>query len=266
MNDRIDRVFRGDQRLRVMTHVVAGYPDMESCEEVMHCMIRNKVDMIEVQIPFSDPLADGEAIMRANQKALDQGTTPGDCFDLVARVTKESDTPVLFMTYANIPYRMGMERFVSKASQAGASGLIIPDLPYDEDCNGYYQIAAEHGICPIYVVSPDTAESRLKAISERARGFIYTTLKTGITGARDSISSKGIDFIEVIRKYTEIPVAAGFGISSLEHLGLLENKADMGIIGSHLINLYSHEGIEGVSRFLEAVQVFLSSRVIPRNP
>ncbi len=257
MNNKINQAFEKQRKMKLMTHVVAGYPTLKKSEEIILCMAQNGVDMIEIQIPFSDPLADGPTIMKANQIALENKITPDDCFELVNRIKERVDIPILFMTYANIPFRMGMQEFIVRSYQAGVSGLIIPDIPFDEDIGDYYKVAKENDIHAIYVISPDISESRLKSICNDAEGFIYTTLKTGITGAGNQIEKKGLDFINFVQLKSSIPIAAGFGISSTEHLDMLRGKADMAIIGSHMINLYNSDGINGIASFLKKTISFL---------
>ena len=149
--------------LKLMTHVVAGYPDMETTERLVEVMVANGADLVEIQVPFSDPLADGPTILAAGQAALDSGVTPGDCFRLVERLKKKVDVPLLMMTYGNIPYRMGMDVFVRRCCESGVSGLIVPDLPFDEG-SFYVETAKKYGVYPIPVVSPGMQEDRLRGV------------------------------------------------------------------------------------------------------
>ena len=184
MNNLIDEVFSTDNKIKIMTHVVAGYPDLEASKSLIKLMAESGADLVEVQIPFSDPLADGPTIMAANQKALDNGVTPDDCFEMAAEIKEAVSIPILLMTYVNIPFQMGMENFVESSAESGISGLIIPDIPFDEDNNEYITSAVKYGIYPVQVVSPDVSIKRLERIVKVSGGFIYTTLKVGITGAR----------------------------------------------------------------------------------
>lgn len=145
---------------------------------------------------------------------------------------------------------MGMERFISMSAESGISGLIIPDIPFDERNENYLQLAEKHGLYPIQVVSPDVKLKRLKQILTRAKGFIYTTLKIGITGARKQIDQDGLQFINTIRKETSIPIAAGFGISSPKQVEQLCGKSDAAVIGSHMINLFNQSGTAKIKDFL----------------
>ena len=254
MENLIDKVF-STPGMKIMAHAVIGYPDIEiSRENILALGESSGADLIEIQIPFSDPLADGPAIMRANQVALDKGITPVLCFKKIREITELIDVPVLVMTYINIVHKMGMKEFIRKSRQAGVSGLIIPDLPYDaEQAEEYYTCSKKYNIYPIHVVSPGMADTRLQEVVKRSVGFIYSTLKVGITGAEERNEEQGVGFIARIKKHTFLPVLAGFGISSPGQVKELRGIADGVIIGSHLINLYNQKGIRGVKDFLTSL-------------
>ncbi len=239
-------------KLSLMTHVVAGYPDPERSFELAVTMAESGSDMIEVQIPFSDPLADGPVIMKANQVALDAGMTPVKAFEMVRELRLSTGKPVFVMTYANIPYAIGLKRFFSMALEADVNGLIVPDLPFDSSLQEYFDLTAEHDMNNIYVVSPDMEPDRLRDAVVSSSGFVYTTLRVGITGAdRGNISGKGLEFVRTVKRYTTLPVAAGFGISSPEQFISLEGIADIGVIGSKLIKIYDTGGTEEVGEFVK---------------
>ncbi len=239
-------------RLSLMTHVVAGYPDLESSLELAVAMADSGSDMIEVQIPFSDPLADGPVIMKANQVALDAGMTPVQALEMVRELRVSTGIPVFVMTYANIPYSMGLKRFVTMALEADVNGLIIPDIPFDSSLQEFFKLVSEHRLNNIYVVSPDMEPGRLRDAIGSSSGFVYTTLRVGITGAdRGNISTKGLEFVRTVKRYTTLPVAAGFGISSPEQFRSLEGIADIGVIGSKLIKIYDTSGAHGVEKFVK---------------
>ncbi|HKK33704.1 MAG TPA: tryptophan synthase subunit alpha [Desulfomicrobiaceae bacterium] len=245
----LSALFENKAQVRIMTHVVAGFPDLDTTRQLVKTMASCGVSCIEIQIPFSDPLADGPTIMKASQHALDRGVTPKDCFALARELSAEVDIPLLFMTYANIPYAMGVEKFVRRSAEAGIRGLIIPDMAFDEE--NYAPTARKHGLCPIQVLSPTMRQDRLRKILSHGHGFVYTTLKTGITGAGSSIAHEGIEFIHRVKELSNLPVAAGFGISAPEHVRQVMEVADMAVIGSHVINLFSKHGMEAVSEFLK---------------
>ena len=252
MENRIDKALKDAKGIQLMTHVVAGYPSLEANEELIRLMARRGVRLIEIQIPFTDPLADGPTIMRANQAALDAGITPEHCFALCEKLSRELDVAFMFMTYANIPFAMGMERFLGLAAASGASGVILPDLPWDEADGDFAEMARARGLHPVMVISPDTEGPRLDAVLKRASGLVYTTLKVGITGAGASMDQAGVDYVRGLKTRAGLPIAAGFGISSPEHVRMLDGLADAAVIGSHIINLMDAGGLATVDEFLAA--------------
>lgn len=223
---------------QLMTHVVAGYPDMETCEQLLIEMDRSGVSFIEIQIPFSDPIADGTTIMEANQYALDQGVTPEDCFDLMERVHKKVSTPLLFMSYFNILHHYGVDAFCKRAKQAGAYGLIVPDIPIDEEPYEHYLGSCQkNDLHPIQVISPITPDRRLKKIAQIASGFVYCVARKGTTGAQSGVDQNLGNYLKRVRKYIKLPLAVGFGISSREHVDQVLKHADIAVIGSQVIRM-----------------------------
>lgn len=251
MANKIAEALAGEKSLKLMTHVVAGYPDLRTSRDLVVAMSEAGADMVEVQIPFSDPLADGPTIMAANQKALTGGATPARCFDLIRDVKSHVPIPILVMTYANIAHTMGVERFISESAECGVSGLIIPDLPVDERNDDYYSRVKDYDLYAISVLSPGMATPRLWSMAKTAEGFIYITLKVGMTGASGSIEPKGLGFIERVRKYASVPLAAGFGISAAAHIRQLKGRVEMAVVGSHLTDLFDSGGTGSVRRFIE---------------
>jgi tryptophan synthase alpha chain len=247
----IDHVFSGKKGLKMMTHIVAGYPHLDKSCEMALAMADAGADLMEIQIPFSDPLADGPTIMEANQIALENGVTPYQCFKLAERLNKRINIPLLFMTYANIPFRMGFEEFLRRSKNCGISGLIVPDLTFDERVEGYFDHARRMGIHPINVVSPDTEEGRFEKLLKISSGFIYVTLRVGITGEIKRIEKDGINFLKKIRNKSRLPIAAGFGLSSAAQIRQLDSLADIAVVGSHMINFYRTSGTPGVKKFLK---------------
>lgn len=234
----------------LMTHVVAGYPDLDESRKIVETMVDNGADLIEIQIPFTDPLADGPAITAANRAALARGVRPKDVFVMVRRLIHDTAAPLLVMTYANIPHRMGFERFASACAEAGAAGVIIPDLAFDEAGGDWPGLFRRYGTAWIPVLSPGMREERMRRILAGASGFAYVTLRTGTTGARLRIGKAGLDFLGRVREASNLPVAAGFGISRPEHVRALRNKADVVVIGSRLLELYDAGGAKEVGAFL----------------
>lgn len=240
----------------LMTHIVAGYPNFSVNKKVVSTMEKCGVSFVEVQFPFSDPMADGSTIVRANQKSLDKGTTIEQCFDLVNSF-KKNNLPILIMTYYNLLYRFGIKEFFKKSVAVGVKGLIVPDIPFDEERENFYSIIESYDLIPIPVISPGITKQRLQKIIkivEKKNSFIYLTLKVGITGASNSLSDDGIKFLKMLRKnHPKLKIAVGFGISKKEQIESLKNYADIFVIGSKIINTIEEGGINGLEKFLKKV-------------
>lgn len=229
-----------EKRLGLMTHVVVGYPSFDKTESIVITMAKSGVDFIELQIPFSDPLADGPTIMKACEKSLENGTKVKDAFTLANHLSKQIKIPLLFMAYYNTVFKYGVERFCKDAKTSGISGLIVPDMPIDEEGEEhFFSNCRKINIHNIQVISPASTDRRLKKNAEVASGFIYCTARQGITGIRKSLDPDIAAFLKKARNYFNIPLAVGFGISKKEHLKKLTPYADIAIIGSIVIDLIS---------------------------
>ena len=243
-----------------MAHVVAGYPSMEVSEKLVETLAESGADLIEIQIPFTDPLADGPTIMKANQDSLASGTRVSDCFKFAEKMSsKLPDTPLLFMTYVNIPFNYGMESFCRDAAQAGVCGLIVPDIPPEETAERYHENSLASGLDPIYILSPSSTDDRIEVIAENARGFIYCTARVGTTGARDNQYEGLGNFIDRVRNYSELPLALGFGIKTPEHVRKAAQLVDMSIVGSRVIDIFNSAGsekeaLENVGEFIQSLK------------
>jgi len=248
--DDIARAFLHSPKPMMMTHVVAGYPDLDRSRETVEAMAAAGAGMIEIQIPFSDPIADGPVITAANRAALAGGTRPADVLRMIRGLKTSLALPLLVMTYANIPYRMGLERFAAACAEAGAAGAIIPDLPADEFAVSPARLFVRRGVALIPVLSPGMAKRRIRRVLESATGFAYVTLRTGTTGVRSRLAGPGLSFLDRLRRETALPLAAGFGISEPGHVRALRGKADAVVIGSHLIRLRDEGGVKVVADFL----------------
>jgi len=223
----------------LMTHIVAGYPSMEESEQIAEAMAKAGAKYLEIQIPFSDPIADGVTIMKANQVSLENGTVPEGCFELMKRIKEKVDIPLLFMTYFNIMHSYGVEAFCKQAQEVGAWGLIVPDIPIDEEGYDHYiEHCKNHGLHPIQVISPITPEQRLKKIGKVASGFVYCVSRTGTTGARSDFDVRQLDYLDTVRKYIHIPLATAFGLSTPEQIKQALMKADIAVVGSKLLKVY----------------------------
>jgi tryptophan synthase alpha chain len=246
-------------RQPLMTHIVAGYPTLPESKLLAQTMIESGVSYIEIQIPFSDPIADGKTIMDANKKALENGITPDDAFELMKDLSEKAQpkgVKLLFMSYYNILFKYGLEKFCKKAASIGCYGLIIPDITIDEEPHEHYlAICKKHNLHPIQVISPITPEKRLKGIAKHASGFVYCVATTGTTGARAEISQNLEGYIGKVRKHIpNIPLALGFGISSRSHVKQALAHADIAVIGSEIINIYNtskkREALKAISELV----------------
>ncbi len=225
-----------------MTHIVAGYPDLKISEKLVKCMDGLGVSFIEIQIPFSDPVTDGTTLMGAQKVALENNTTTEDIFQLMERLKTTVKTQLLFMTYFNVVYAYGVEAFCKRAGELGVYGLIVPDMPLDEeDREHYVSSCTRHGLHAIQIVSPQTTVERLKQIATVATGFVYCVSREGITGEGTTLNPNLSEYLRTVRQYIDIPLALGFGISTREHVQSTLNHADIAVIGSAVVNVYNKE-------------------------
>ena len=245
---------------KIMTHIVAGYPSVEDNHRLIEIMAREGVSYIEIQIPFSDPVADGPTILQANQASLQNGMTVKECFDLARDVTRKyPQVNFLFMTYYNILFRYGVDRFIRESARAGLYGLIVPDIPPEEDTEGFYASAEKHRVCAVPVVSPTTDMKRLETLARKGSGLIYCTSRVGITGTGKSLSSGLARYVRAMKKTTPLPVAVGFGIDSPERAAGVGTFADIIVIGSKILKIVDNAKNypTQVSRFLKEVKAAL---------
>lgn len=250
------REIKQNKRLGFMTHVVVGYPSLEKTVELVRLMAEEGVDIVELQIPFSDPLADGPTIMKACEVSLRNGTKVSDAFDIAAKLSKEVKIPLLFMAYYNTVFRYGVEKFCRDAKKAGISGLIIPDVPLEEEKEEHFiAYCKKYDLANIRVVSPASTPLRLKKNAEVGTGFVYATARQGITGARKSLNLEIKNYLTRVKKHFDIPVAVGFGISKKEHLKVLAGYADIAIVGSAIIDVLNNGGVEEVRRFIRRLKM-----------
>lgn len=242
------------ERPLLMTHFVAGYPTAAESSVLAKALASAGADILECQLPFSDPLADGPSIMQANQLALENGSTPKSGFALLDGLSAQTSCPLIIMSYANIAFRMGWKKFAQACKTAGAYGLIMPDLPLDEGGAEFQDLLAAQGVHLLPVVSPGMEDERLALVLRKASGFIYATLRSGVTGARSGLESRSLDFLRRIRQHSTLPIAAGFGISDKAQIDSLLGLADIVVIGSHLLDLYQASGLKAVQSFVRALQ------------
>ena len=232
----IQSVFRKPGRKALIAYVTAGYPDMQATMRAVPLLARCGCDIIELGIPFSDPMADGATIQEASHAALLNGVTIGQCLEAAEKLSREASTPLVFMTYLNPVLSYGAERFCRSCASAGVGGLIIPDLPSDE-CGPLDGLMREQGIDLIQMVAPNSTPERLALAAGRARGFIYLVSMTGVTGAQNNFAPGLEGYVASVRKVTSTPLCVGFGISTPEQAAVVTKYADGVIIGSRIIQL-----------------------------
>ena len=240
--------------MKLMTHVVIGYPSLEETEKIVKTMADNGADFIELQIPFSDPLADGPTIMKACEQSLANGTKVKDAFILMRKLTKEVKIPLLFMAYYNNVFKYGTEKFIRDAKTSGAYGLIVPDMPVDEESHEhFYEYCKKYNLNNIQVVSPASINERLIKNAKVSRGFVYFTARQGITGAKEKLDPRLIGKLKNVRKFFKIPIAVGFGISKREHFEKLSPYADISVVGSAIINVINKSDKKDVQQNIKKI-------------
>ena len=236
---RLERTFetlRRRGRPGLVTFTTAGDPDLERSADILRTLDRSGADVLEVGVPFSDPLADGPVIQRASERALRAGATLARVLELVAAVRSDISAGIVLFTYANPIVRMGMTSFVERAAAAGVDGVLVLDLPIEE-ADGFRDRTVGAGIDPIFLLSPTTSDARIRRAAELGRGFLYGISRLGVTGARDAIASGAEALVARIRSATDLPIALGFGISRPEHVAEVGRWADAAVVGSALIDV-----------------------------
>ena len=224
--------------------ITCGDPDLKTTAKVIRAMAEAGADLIELGIPFSDPTAEGPVIQAANVRALAAETTADKIFDMVRDLRKDISIPMVFMTYANVVFSYGSERFVSTCADIGIDGLILPDVPFEEK-EEFDPICKQYGLDLISLVAP-TSEDRIAQITREASGFVYVVSSLGVTGTRSEITTDIGSMVKLIRKNTDLPCAVGFGISSPEQAKKMAALSDGAIVGSAIVNLMAQYGRDAV--------------------
>lgn len=232
--------------------VTCGDPDMETTERLVRAMIDAGADLVELGIPFSDPTAEGPTIMEADVRALASGTTTDDVFALVERLRRDYDTPLVFMTYANVIFSRGIEAFAKRAGEVGVDGIILPDVPFEEREEFAVPFAA-HGVELVSMIAP-TSEDRIRMIAAQAKGFIYCVSSLGVTGVRSAITTDIGGMVELVRSVTDVPVAVGFGISTPEQAAHMAALSDGAIVGSAIVRMVDAGGDDMVGKVADYVR------------
>ena len=225
----------------LVTYVAAGDPDLPRTGGVLRALDRAGADVLEVGVPFSDPLADGPVIQRATERALAAGATLSGVLDLVKGLRSDVRAPIVLFSYANPVFRLGAERFADRAADAGVDGVLVLDLPIEE-AEEFRGLLASRGIDTILLLSPTTSDDRLRRAAALGSGFLYAISRLGVTGARDTLADGAEDMVRRIRAVSDLPVALGFGISKPEHVRAVGQWADAAVVGSALVNVIAQAG------------------------
>jgi len=234
---RIEGVFSHLKKPAFIGFTVAGDPDKETCIRAAMALIDGGTDILELGVPFSDPVADGPTIQKADERSLAAGTTVETVFEIVRELRKKTDVPIVFLAYYNMVYHRGIDRFCKEAHEAGVDGILIADMPVEES-DDVYETALRYGIDPIFLITQTTSDERIKKIAARAHGYLYLVAVLGVTGVRDTVSSGAIDLLQRVRKHTQIPLALGFGISTPDHAKVCAGAgADGVIVGSAIVEI-----------------------------
>lgn len=247
------RTRREEREILLMTHIVLGYPSFAACRDVIASMVDAGVELMELQIPFSEPMADGPVILRANQEALARGARVEQCLDFASRMASEFGIPFLFMTYYNVPLQHGIERFADRMRAGGIVGSIVPDLP-PEEAEPYLAALADRDLAPIFIFSPNTSDARLRYLSEHARGFVYCVARKGVTGARTEFTESLEHYLARCRAATSLPLAVGFGVREKSDVDFLRGKADIAVVGSETLRVIDTQGVAAVGPFIRSLR------------
>ena len=238
MSNRIAKAF--ENKKAFIGFLTAGDPTFDASYDNIMALINAGADLVEIGIPFSDPIAEGPVIQEADVRALKSGMTTDKAFELASKVRANTDIPLVFMTYLNPVFKYGYDRFFAKCAEIGVDGLICPDMPFEEKAEAD-EIAKKHGVSVISMIAP-TSEERIKQIAESAEGFLYIVSSLGVTGVRSEIKTDLASIMESVKKYAHVPAAIGFGISTPEQAQKMSQLADGVIVGSAMVRLVEKFG------------------------
>lgn len=247
---RIEEAFQKHKAF--IAFITVGDPDLETTERVVHAAVENGADLIELGIPFSDPTAEGPVIMEADEVALKAGTTTDKVFELTKKLRETITVPMVYMTYANVVFSYGCEKFAQKAADAGIDGLILPDVPYEEK-EEFTEVFDRYGLDLISMIAP-TSEDRIAMIAKEAKGLIYMVSSLGVTGTRSEITTDIAAMTDLVKKNSEVPCAVGFGISTPEQAARMAELSDGAIVGSAIIKIIAKYGKEAAGPVGEYVK------------
>lgn len=253
---------RAQSRCALITYLTAGYPSLDSSPALLSALEAGGADIIELGVPFSDPVADGPTIQAASHAALKAGVTPQGCLELVTQVRKNGlRVPILLMGYYNPIHRYGVEAYARACAEARVDGLIVPDLP-PEEADPLRGACERHGLALAFLIAPTTSEARLAAIAAATRGFLYVVSRLGTTGAALTLDRELVERLALVRRHARTPVAVGFGISRAEQAKALASQADGVIVGSAIIQQAPH-GVESVRAYVAELRAALQHGLAP---
>ena len=243
---------RFERRPGIVAYLTAGDPDLANTREIALAAIDAGADVIELGVPFSDPLADGPVIQRASERAVARGTRLGDVLEVAAALRKARPScGLVLFSYLNPVVRMGMKDFCARAAEAGADGVLLTDMIVEE-AGEYLAAMGANGLAPVFLAAPTSPDARLKAIGEASRGFVYAISRVGITGTQDTVAGDAAGLVERMRRFTSLPIAVGFGISNAAHVQAVGAFADAAVIGSALVALIEKTGPADAARAVGA--------------
>jgi len=255
---RIASVFARAKHTALIPYITVGYPTIETTLKAVPLFTSIGCDIIELGIPFSDPLADGVTIQRASYEALRRGVTPKVCFEVAQELRRQVEIPLVFMTYYNPVLKFGLEQFCSRCAEVGIDGLIIPDLPPEEG-KDLENSTRRHGLDLVYLLSPASTEERIRLVTSRSSGFIYLVSLTGVTGARDELPEELERFVGSVRRRTDKPLCVGFGVSTPDQARRVAKVADGVIVGSRIMQLLDEDkSLGNACSFIKCLRKALS--------
>jgi tryptophan synthase alpha chain len=238
--------------LLLMTHIVIGYPSFPESWALARSMVDAGVDLMELQIPFSEPMADGPVILKANQDALAAGATVGKCLEFARELAQQVPIPLVFMSYYNIVFKHGVERFAAEMKRAGLYGAIVPDLPIEEGAD-YARAMSTEGLAAVPLFAPNTPEPRMRLLAEAASGMVYCVARKGVTGAKTDFSTELGDYLARARRATALPLAVGFGLKSKVDVDFVRGKVDVAVVGTESLRILNESGVGAVGEFIQTL-------------
>lgn len=249
----MNRIWKAfENKKAFIAFVTCGDPDLGTTARCVKAAVEGGADLIELGIPFSDPTAEGPVIMEANERALAGGVTTDRIFEMAGELRKDVSVPMVFMTYANVVYSYGIERFCSRCEEIGMDGLILPDVPFEEK-EEFAPVCRQHGLSHVSLIAP-TSEERIGMIAREAEGFLYIVSSMGVTGVRSEITTDIGAMVALVRENTSIPCAVGFGISTPQQAGKMAALSDGVIVGSAIVNLIHEKGEDAPGAVREYVR------------